>query len=199
MLQKLSHLFLKGFYLHMESHNLGSACGVLCGWGWWGGLTGRRLTRTGWDSLRARFGRVEVIIQSLLSSDVNQHVVLVYPDQRGKDLTLRGKRGASKGALEEVEDGNKSSDCLVRIGRAMYGDCGHCQHSTNPRASTKLPHPCWGVNLKIMENSCGDSRGKKDHVNESFGDIVKTAPNLRDRNVAASCCIAATTVVLGRG
>ena len=56
---------------------------------------------------------------------MDQHIILVNPDQRGKDLTIRGKGGATKGAFEEVEDGDDPSDCLMCIAGAMDGDCGH--------------------------------------------------------------------------
>ena len=41
---------------------------------------------------------VEAIMQSQLASDVDQHVVLIYPNQGRKDLTIGSERGV-KGRL----------------------------------------------------------------------------------------------------
>ena len=56
---------------------------------------------------------------------MDQHIVLIDPNQRGKDPTIGGKGGAMKGAFEEVEDGDDPSDCLMRIAGVMDGDHGH--------------------------------------------------------------------------
>ena len=70
---------------------------------------------------------VEAIMQLCLPSNVEQHNILIYPYQGGKDLVIRGEREVlMEGALEKMEYRDQPLDCPVCITRAVYGDCGHC-------------------------------------------------------------------------
>ena len=178
MLLKFSHLLAKGLYLHTEGHNLGRACCVLFGWGRGGGFTGGG-PRMEWSHPGVGLRLMEAIIQSRLPSDVEQHVVLKDHNQGGKDPAIGGERGALfKGALEGVEYRHQPLYCPVSITRAVDEDCGHCQDSASPRASTKLPHPPLGVSLEVADDPCRDRWGEENCVDVCLRNIVKVTSYL---------------------
>ena len=161
---------------------------------YWGG------PRMGWSRPGVGLRLMEAIEQLRLPSNVEQHIVLKDPNQEGKDLAIGNERGALfKGALEEVEYRDQPLHHPVSITRAVDGHCGHCQGSASPRASTKLPHPCLGVSLEVADDPCRDRWGEEDRVDVRLRNIVEVTSYLQDRNVAAPCCTAAVTVVLGGG
>ena len=94
-----------------------------------------------------------------------------------------------------MENGDQPLHRPVSITGAVDGDRGHCQDS----ASAKLPRPRLGVSLEVTDDPCRDRWGEEDCIDVRLGDIVEATSYLRDRNVAAPCCIAAVTVVLGGG
>ena len=65
---------------------------------------------------------MEAIIQSCLCTNVQQHIVLVNPNQGRSHLAIRSKGRSTERSLEKVESGHQPLDCLVSIARAMYRD-----------------------------------------------------------------------------
>ena len=65
---------------------------------------------------------MEVIIQSHLCTNVQQHIVLVNLNQGRSYLTIHSKGRSTKRSLEKVKNGHQPLDCFVSITRAMYRD-----------------------------------------------------------------------------
>ena len=111
----------------------------------------------GSESESSWFSGMEAIVRSQLRTDMQQHVVLIDVDQGRGNLAIHNKGRPAKGFLKEMESGNKPLDCLVGIGRAMYGDCGNSQDSASP----ELPSPGGGFALTWRRTQVGIVGGKK--------------------------------------
>ena len=145
-------------------------------------------------------GWVEALMETQLSTEVQQHVVLVDANETGKDPAIPIDVGLPpvEGVLKLVKDGNDPLDRLRRIAGAVNGDRGDCQSSASPGASSESPGPRGGMGLEVAADPCRDRRGEEYSVNEQLWNVVEAASNLRDGYVTHPCGILAVAMV-GRG
>ena len=142
---------------------------------------------------------VKALIETQLSTDVQQHVVLVYANETREDPAVPINIGLLpvEGVLKEVENGYDPLDRLEGVTGAVNGDRRDCQSSASPWASSESPGPRRGMGLEVTTDPCWDRWGEENCVGELPWDIVKTTSNLRDGYVTHPCGILAVAMVGG--